>query len=361
MKQYIVVVGGYGHVGQTICKELADSFPGEVYAAGRSLERARKFSDTTKGKVRPLQLDISRPVEPEFWEQVKLVVMCLDQSDLSFVRSCLEQGIHYVDISADFRFLSKVHALHQEAGSRGATAVLSVGLAPGMTNLMAKHAKRFVDEAQMIDISVMLGIGDQHGKAAIEWTVEHLANPFTNKQGESPKKIRSFSDGKIIDFGHHLGRKKAYRFNFSDQHTLPQTLDVPSVSTRLCFDSPLVTKALSMMQASRVLALLRFSPVRNTVVQWFGRVKWGTDQFAVKIDVTGTNNGDTATAECFLQGHIEADMTARVASAVAKIVYSDTLPTGVFHIDQVLDLESILPLIQPGISIDTRINGCSFL
>lgn len=33
MKDNIVVVGGYGHVGKMICKELGDLHPGKVYAA----------------------------------------------------------------------------------------------------------------------------------------------------------------------------------------------------------------------------------------------------------------------------------------------------------------------------------------
>ncbi|KIV54297.1 hypothetical protein AM501_18810 [Aneurinibacillus migulanus] len=58
MKEHIVVVGGYGRVGQTICRELGELYPGKVYAAGRSLECAEQFSRTTGRKVRPY-VDIS--------------------------------------------------------------------------------------------------------------------------------------------------------------------------------------------------------------------------------------------------------------------------------------------------------------
>lgn len=49
-KDRIVVVGGYGHVGATICKNLGNAYPGRVYAAGRSLEKAEAFSEKQMGR-----------------------------------------------------------------------------------------------------------------------------------------------------------------------------------------------------------------------------------------------------------------------------------------------------------------------
>src|SRR3712207_8858841 len=57
----IVVVGGYGAVGRTVCTELAARFPGRVFAAGRNIEKASSFSQETKGRVLPLRLDITDP------------------------------------------------------------------------------------------------------------------------------------------------------------------------------------------------------------------------------------------------------------------------------------------------------------
>lgn len=61
-KEDIVVVGGYDHVGRTICEILAEEYPGKVYAAGRSLKKAEQFSQSTGYKIKPLQLDIRKPL-----------------------------------------------------------------------------------------------------------------------------------------------------------------------------------------------------------------------------------------------------------------------------------------------------------
>ncbi|WP_337100638.1 saccharopine dehydrogenase family protein [Paenibacillus sp. YIM B09110] len=356
MRDHILVIGGYGHVGQTICKRLGEQYPGKVYAAGRSWERAEAFSRTTDQKVLPLAFDIAQGLDPSLVNQVKLVVMCLDQTDTAFLRFCLEHSIHYVDVSASFSYLEQAERLHGEASANRATAVLSVGLAPGMSNLLARHAKQQLDVADEIDISILLGMGDRHGKAAIEWTVDNLGTRFHVVRKGRTTEVSSFTDGKKTNMGASLGERAAYRFNFSDQHTLPHTLGVPSVSTRLCFDSRSSTQLLALLRKIGFFNLLKLKPVRSAAVWLFGRLRFGTDIFAVKIDAWGKRGKKTMRIESLLQGNNEADMTAQIAASVATILYGTELPPGVYHIDQLFDLDTVTrPLGLRTVTIETVI------
>ncbi|QJD88284.1 saccharopine dehydrogenase family protein [Cohnella herbarum] len=354
MKDYIVVVGGYGHVGQSISRQLGECFPGKVYAAGRNLSRAQQFSRSTNGKVLPLQLNIAGGFDRTLRDRVKLVVMCLDQTDTSFVRFCFENGIDYVDVSANHSFLAQVEQLQAEAKANEATAILSIGLAPGLTNLMAYHAKSLMDHTDALDISIMLGMGDHHGKAAIEWTIDNLGNDFEVVRGDKKVAVASFADGKKTNFGGPLGSRKAYRFNFSDQHVLPLTLGVPTVSTRLCFDSVAITGLLAGLKASGMFRLLRYKPVRSAAVQLFGRMKFGTEIFAVKIDAWGKRDHEHVKVESFLQGTSEAEITAKVAAFVAERAYRAELPHGVYHIEQLFELNPILASMDRSTMFETR-------
>ncbi|TVX89862.1 saccharopine dehydrogenase [Paenibacillus agilis] len=357
MKDRIIVIGGYGHVGQAICKQLADYYPSKVYAAGRNLARAEQFCRTTNGKVKPIQMDVSSKVAPSLLDNVKLVIMCLDQSDTDFVETCLQRGIHYVDVSANPLFLSQVEQLHHTAASHGATAVLSVGLAPGMTNLLAKYAKSLMDQTETIDISIMLGLGDSHGNAAIEWTIDNVSTQFEIMHNGQIKKVSSFTDGKDIQFGAKLGRKRAYRFNFSDQHAIPHTLAVPTVSTRLCFDSNLITRMLAWLRTSGLFHLLKIKEIRQAAVLAFSKIRLGSDRFAVKVDAHGKQNNEYVSVECLVQGRHEASMTAAVAAAITAAVYRSPLPHGVYHIEQLFQLQDLLPAIEQIAAIDIRANG----
>ncbi|OMF12803.1 saccharopine dehydrogenase [Paenibacillus sp. FSL H7-0331] len=356
VKNHMMVVGGYGQVGQMICRDLGELYPGKVIAAGRSYDRAEQFCLTTEGKVKPYQINIKEAVDPEIWKDIKLVVMCLDQIDPAFARTCFNNGVHYVDISADDSFLSQLEHLHEEAVAGQATAVLSIGLAPGLTNLLAAHAKHLMDQTDVIDISIMLGLGDQHGKAAIEWTVDNLGTDFTVMQAGSKVVVSSFTDGKITEFGSALGHRKSYRFNFADQHALSRTLGVPLVSTRLCFDSASVTGLLAWLRVGGVFRLLKLQRIRHAVIQLFGKLRFGKEMFAVKIDAWGKKGQDDVLIECLVQGIKEANITAKVAATVADRVYSSVLPHGVYHIDQLFEWEKLLPSLPPEVMIDIRIN-----
>jgi len=358
MRTNIMVIGGYGHVGQMICRALGELYPGHVIAAGRSFERANRFAKTTNGKVRPLQLDIRALPPAELLIEVRLVIMCLDQTDTAWVEACFRQGIHYVDVSANGAFLSQVEQLHGQAAANGATAVLGVGLAPGLTNLLARYAAEQLDQTEEINIAIMLGMGDQHGQAAIEWTVEHLNSPFHVIQNNNKRAVSSFTDGRITDFGAKLGHRKAYRFNFADQHSLPRTLHVPTVSTRLCFDSSFTTGLLAGMRGIGLFNLLKLSTVRHFAARLFSKLKFGQALFAVKVDALGIkvrgNHADEIQVECFLQGKNEADVTAAVATKIAKTVYESVLPRGVYHSEQLFALEGLLPVIEPLASFSCR-------
>ncbi|MCE5171600.1 saccharopine dehydrogenase NADP-binding domain-containing protein [Paenibacillus profundus] len=356
MKDNIVVVGGYGHVGKMICKELGDLYPGKVYAAGRNVERAEQFCRSTSGKVKPLKLNVQEAADPNMLARAKLVIMCLDQSDTAFVRSCFNSGTHYVDVSANRAFLAQVEQRQEEAAANGATAILSVGLAPGLTNLMALQAQQLMDETKSIDISIMLGMGDQHGQAAIEWTVNNLNTSFEVIQDGRPITVASFTDGKHIDFGADWGRRAAYRFNFSDQQTLPRTLGVPTVSTRLCFDSAAVTALIAEARAAKMFSLLKVEWIRRAVVRSFGMMRIGEETFAVKIDARGCKAGEDAWVECFLHGKNEAEITARVAVFAANAVYGSSFPHGVYHMEQLFGPESLQAVTRGIADLEIRID-----
>ena len=340
MKDIILVVGGYGHVGRTICQELGTKYPGKVVAAGRSRERAEQFSREMGGKVRPLRLNLQEPVDSQVLKDVKLVIMCLDQTDTTFVRACLHSGAHYVDVSANGQFLLQAERWDDEAKANGGTAVLSVGLAPGLTNLLAAHAVSQLDRTDSIDIGIMLGMGDQHGQAAIEWTVDHMGQRFEVIENYLRKNVNSFSGGRRTDFG-PLGRKRAYRFPFSDQQTLVRTLEVPTVSTRLCFDSAVMTGLLAGLRIIGVFKLMKWRWARNLTVRAFSRVHFGEEKFAIKIDAHGRKNGDEVTIQHFLQGLHQSVMTAKVAVSVADAMYRKNYPSGVYHMEQLFGLRDI--------------------
>ncbi|MBD2846526.1 saccharopine dehydrogenase NADP-binding domain-containing protein [Paenibacillus sp. IB182496] len=203
MKDEIVVIGGYGNVGGLISRALGARWPGKVYAAGRNLSRATQFTSATFGQIKPLMVDVQDDAHARLPAKTRLVVMCLDLQDTRFAERCLHHGIDYVDVSSNLDCFNKMEQIQQQGKLWSATAVLSVGLAPGLSNLMAKAAARLLEQTARIDIAVLLGLGDVHGRAAMEWTVDSLHTVYSVMEQGQALQVRSFTDPKRFQFGAH--------------------------------------------------------------------------------------------------------------------------------------------------------------
>lgn len=349
----ILIVGGYGAVGQVISTTLGNLFPGEVIVAGRNFQKAKELSSEMDQKVMPLELDItSISKDDERLMNVSLVIMCIDQKNTHFVTQCIQRGIHYIDITANYEFLSKIESLNDEAKKYDSTVVLSVGLAPGITNLLAKHCKSMIQDMRYADIYIMLGIGEEHGEAAIRWTFEDLNDQFFIKEEEEKKQVRSFEDGKQTIFPGRLGKRTAYRSNFSDQHVIPKTLKIDSASTRMCFDSALMTWLYALLKKSGLSRLLKLKIVQNFLIKLLKLFRFGSDQFVVKVEA-GSNRKQGALYECSISGNGEGNIAGLVAAQVAEKLYTSSFAFGVFHIEQLFNpLEFIESLSGNGLRFE---------
>lgn len=353
----ILIIGGYGQVGRMISTKLADQFPGDVIAAGRNIRKAESLSQVTGGKVLPLAFDLFAPKVnfAKVLEGVSLVIMCLDQPDTRLVEQIILQGIDYMDITAASEFLAAVENLDDCAKASGSTVALSVGLEPGLTNLLAADAKNTLDEADKVhpikhlDIFVLLGMGDAHGDAAIHWMLDHILAEFTVLEHGQEKKVRSFEDGKPTCFP-GIGRRTAYRFNFPDQHSLPKTQEINSVSSRFCFDQEIVTRSMALLKRIGLLHSLQSPRVKGAVVQGMKKLRFGSDQFALKTEALGKKNGAEVKLSSTIRGANEARLTGLVTAEVAQRLYSNPHPSGIFHIDQLFTLRPLIdPLIVDGL------------
>lgn len=343
MKDKILVIGGYGQVGQAICENLAKKFPDKVIIAGRNLKKAQEFSLTIEGNAKPLQFDaFANHEKNKILDDIALVVMCLDQKDTKFIETCFKKGIHYIDITASYDFLSKIGKLNTKAKKGKVTSVLSVGLSPGLTNLLVKYSKLHFDQLETVDIYLMLGLGDKHGKAAIEWTVDNFNSIFNVIENGSLKQVKSFEDGKKTIFPDELGQRTAYRFNFTDQHVVPKTLDINSASTRLCSDSAFFTKTFAGLKKIGFFNLFKIHFMKSLFVKIFEKVHIGSDIFVLKVDSIGEKNGKTLEYDCSITGRKEGEITGKVAAIVAEYIYKDKFPTGVYHIEQLFDSKDII-------------------
>jgi saccharopine dehydrogenase-like NADP-dependent oxidoreductase len=336
----LLVVGGYGRVGRVVSARLGRRFPGRVVAAGRRLERAEALAAEEEGRVVPRRLDLADgDALPPALDGVRLVVLGIEGPNERVARACFERGVHLVDVTATYRLMEAVERHDALARSRGATGVLSVGLAPGLTNLLAQRAAQALDAVERVDLTVLLGLGERHGADALRWVLDTASRPFTLQTPEGPIVARSFGAPRTTALP-GFGRRRAYRFDFADQHVLRRTLGAGRVETRLCFDAAFVTGLFALLARAGTLRWADRLDARRlaALLTW---IPGGGEAFVVKAEAQGQEGGRPHTAAWTARGNGEAEAAGHVAAYVAERLYEGALPSGVFHAEQVLDPEAV--------------------
>lgn len=305
----LVIVGGYGNIGMDVARRLrAPPENRPVFLAGRNADKARR-SAARVGAL-PLVLDLDDPHSWSLPEGGGVVLACVDHTDASFARFALDHGFDYVDITASDPLLRDLEQLDALARKRGRKALLSVGFAPGLTNLLAARCVEGSATEDPMHIALRLGLGEVHGPAAFAWTLAAM------EPGARPEPVR-------------FGKRRALgvRVAFADQFIVQRTLHVPDVHTTLTVENGLWT-GLFWLAAP----LLRRWPRLAARLSARGS---GLPLFSDRCGIRVSSGPRVAGYEGRHEGGVTAMMAAFASTRVA-----DCAP-GVHHLHQVADLDDL--------------------
>ncbi|MGJ1292610.1 saccharopine dehydrogenase NADP-binding domain-containing protein [Sphingobacterium spiritivorum] len=325
-----LIIGGYGAVGSIISKHLSDRYPGQIVVAGRNFAKAKSLSLELENRIIPCQLDLTADFDSSILKDITLVIMCIDPSDSVILEECIKRDIHYIDITADQRRILEAEALKYKTKGSRSTVVLSVGLAPGLTNLLARHTLNTLGQVQEIDIFILLGLGEKHGDSAYKWTFDNLHTTYPIVINGESQMIKSFRSPEKTFLS---GLRNFYLFNFSDQHTLLNTTAVKKVLTRVAFDSKLFTRIVAWMNILGLTRIFSHSGVQRILIRLFHNLTIGSDIFGVKV-VSKTST--STEMSCILSGYGEGKITAFMATEIADMVLKEAFPAGIQHSHQVI-------------------------
>ncbi len=296
----VLVLGGYGATGARIVALLRAG--GDVaLAAGRDPRRADRVLDLRRLGPAEVRTALS---------DVDVVVNATGQEDPAVARAFLDHGVGFVDITATIGYITALERLESAA-----PLLLSVGLAPGLTNLLAAAVHRVVPGP--IDVALVLGAGERYGDASLGWSAGLLGTAFADPGTGAV--IRNYTRFERFDVP-GLGRRRLPRADFSDQHTLTRDLGVP-VRTHFGLDSRLATAALA------ALTRIPGSASLTRRLHLPGSDRW----LALARGADGTIR--------WAQGHPQAHATAALAVLAARI--TPTLAAGVHHLHQVATLDDV--------------------
>jgi saccharopine dehydrogenase-like NADP-dependent oxidoreductase len=324
----VLVLGGYGAVGEHASRTLADAGVG-VVVAGRRREPAQRLAYEL-GDAEALVVDGASPEAVRAAaERVDVVIDCSGRESVELVEAVLAGGAHLVDVSADYLYQRAVTERVGAAGAAAREVLFSVGPTPGLTNLLAAEVAAAAPDGP-IELVAVLGAGEDHGRAARDWTYGLLGRHFADTSGAGGL-VRNFTGRQSRQIP-GIGPCWVYRVDVSDQHVLAADLGRP-VTTRMGMDSRPMTGLMAVL--GRVPGAAQVLRALEAAVPW----SWlGSDRWVVAA-------GRPGRIERWATGRNEGYGTGVVAG-LATLALLDAPSAGVTHLHQRTSLDALAPQLE---------------
>jgi len=315
----ILIVGGYGTVGRRIAADLAPDYPGRIVVAGRSLEKATQLAAELGYGVHARRANVDDPASvAAALEGVGVVVSCIDQREPHLLHAAVAHGLAYTDITPHLMQRRPTQAMKAEAARNGAHILLGAGLAPGISNMLARLGADRVGAVESVVSNILLSIGDVYGPASRSYIMEEIAQSYSVLMDGRQQPAHAFVGAARVPFPSPIGWRTAYLFPFSDQVSFPETLGAGTSFARLALNpawlgdlmSTLVRLGVPALMGRRAGAQERF----NRLIGWLQRKYTGLDWYSVVVEVRGSRRFVRAG----LFGRIQAVGTAIGAAALAR-------------------------------------------
>lgn len=152
-----IAIVGTGAMGAFIARELAHSEPkATLVLVDADLARAEEIANSLKPNATQAMGCDARdtPALAAVFAGADVVVNAAQYDvNLDVMRACIRAKCHYLDLGGMFHMTQRQLKLSDEFKAAGLTAVLGMGAAPGMTNILARHLCDQLDEVESIAIS----------------------------------------------------------------------------------------------------------------------------------------------------------------------------------------------------------------
>ena len=196
-KDKILIIGGYGVVGSIVSRQLALRYPSKIIVAGRNKEKAENFLQKKGLNAKAIFLDVEKEkFDNVNFDEIHTVVNCVETMSVSIILECIQFNINYTEVGASFKVHKRFFEISDYINNTDCLVIPSVGLVPGLSNIMAFNAAKEFAEIDAIHTYVMLGLGESHGFDSIRWMLEKANSTFKIKTKDGGVSVKGFTHPK---------------------------------------------------------------------------------------------------------------------------------------------------------------------
>lgn len=346
----LLIAGGYGVVGEQAARLLRERNPSlPLLLGGRHPERARTLADAIGARAVAIDVTAEQPLACLPERPAAVLAAVSDPRDY-LLADAMRRGIPIADINRAGP-ASILDAVIAAARERPAAAVLLSGSwMAGVSAMAAAAAVRELGGAQRVDITALASSDDKVGPDSWGFS-DRLPWPYYAMRDGRRQTTHPLTSVRQVRCADRVDRPAAL-VGTLEQTTLPVTLGVPTVETRMALQSNAALYGLIALKRSGALRGLTRPALRRTRAALLQRP--GSGDFA---GLTVTAHGPAGSARVdLLDPRGQAHLSAVGAARAAEIVLTPGLPAGISFPEQSADPEADLEMLrQAGVLV--RLTG----
>lgn len=248
-KNKTIGILGLGLMGKIIAQDLAKTFNGRVIYLVRDINSVKNLAKKNNAEIK--YADVSKPETlVNAFNGIDVVIHAVHHEfNLVVMKACLKSKTNYIDLGGLFYYTKKQLKLNKQFKKANLTAVVGMGAAPGITNVLAKYASKFLGKIKNIEIKI--GSKDfstykQISPLSASYSIQTILEEFSWKPAVfangKVKFVEPISGREEYKFPKPIGIQKPQYTIHSEIATLPYTLKAKNVSFKIAFDDDFVEK-----------------------------------------------------------------------------------------------------------------------
>ncbi|EFJ32029.1 hypothetical protein SELMODRAFT_86863 [Selaginella moellendorffii] len=243
-KKEVVLIGGTGRVGSSTARALARVWPDlQLVLAGRNRERGEGIaSEIGAGtKFRAVDIEDLNSVAQAI-EGAKLVIHSAGpfqrKNRCTVLEAAIETKVPYIDVCDDLTHAQLAKSLHNKAVEAGVPAIITTGLYPGVSNIMAAELVRLARESSAgsrpreLRFSYFTAGSGGVGPTILATSFLLLSEQVLTYSKGKVVKLDPFSGERIVDFGKAVGKRSVFLINLPEVTTAHEILNIPNVTAK---------------------------------------------------------------------------------------------------------------------------------
>jgi hypothetical protein len=346
----LLIAGGYGLVGEQTARLLRQRHPElPLLLGGRNPGRGQALADALDARTVAIDVRAERPLA-DLPERPAAVLAAVSDPAEQLLIDAMRSGIPIADINRSGH-PSILDAAVVASRERPSAPVLMAGSwFAGVTALMAAAASRELEAAERLVITVLASSDDRVGPDSWGFA-DRLAWPYYAMRGGQRQPVHPLTSVRQVRCADG-GERPAALVGTLEQTTLPITLGVPTVETRMALQSPASLYGLIGLKRTGVLRALARPSLRGIRAALLQRP--GSGDFA-GLTVTACRGASRVRVD-LLDTRGQGHLSAVGAACAAERVLGPGLPAGLSFPEQSAEPETDFEMLrQAGVVI--RLTG----